>query len=140
MAVRGGFAGGESITAARGGLAGGESIIAVRGGLAGGESMTAVRGGLAGGESMTAVRGGFAGGESITVARGGFAGGESIKANAELATAQPATKATRLTFIMIAPSGLLTGAPRQTACLGRLAMIKATPRTESPHRVSTMYA
>src|SRR3984957_19362217 len=127
MAVRGGFAGGESVTAVRGGFAGGESIMAVRGGFAGGES-------------VTAVRGGFAGGESITVVRGGFAGGESIKAKAELATAQPATKATRLTFIMIAPSGLLTGASRQTACSGRLAMIKATPGTESPHRVSRMYA
>src|SRR3984957_11021393 len=140
MAVRGGFAGGESVTAVRGGFAGGESIMAVRGGFAGGESIMAVRGGFAGGESVTAVRGGFAGGESITAVRGGFAGGESVKAKAELATAQPATKATRLTFIMIAPSGLLTGASRQTACSGRLAMIKATPGTESPHRVSRMYA
>ncbi|GAC1669854.1 MAG: hypothetical protein NVS9B2_15180 [Steroidobacteraceae bacterium] len=50
--------------------------------------------------------GGLVGGESITAACGGFVGGESVNAKAELATAQPATKATRLTFIMIAPSVL----------------------------------
>jgi hypothetical protein len=54
-----------------------------------------------GGESITVARGGVDGGESITVARGGVDGGESIIANAELATAQPAIKAIRLTFMMI---------------------------------------
>jgi hypothetical protein len=63
------------------------------------------RGGLAGGESITVARGGLAGGESITVARGGLAGGESVNARAELATAQPATKAIKLTFMIIAPNG-----------------------------------
>jgi hypothetical protein len=102
--------------------------------------MTTACGGLAGGVSMTTACGGLAGGVSMTAACGGLAGGVSITAKAELATAQPATKATKLIFIVIPPSGLLSGAPRQTACLGRPAMIKATPSTESPHRVSTMYA
>ncbi len=60
-------------------------------------------GGAAGGESITAMCGGAAGGESITVACGGAAGGESVSAKAELATAQPAIKAIRLTFIVFTP-------------------------------------
>ena len=107
---RGGLDGGESITVARGGLDGGESITVARGGLDGGESITVARGGLDGGESITVLRGGLDGGESITVARGGLDGGESIMAKAEPAIAQPATKATRLTFIMIPPNKLLIGA------------------------------
>jgi hypothetical protein len=55
---------------------------------------------LVGGESITAAWGGLVGGESITAAWGGLVGGESVNAKAELATAQPATKATRLSFIM----------------------------------------
>ncbi len=77
-----------------------------RGGLVGGESKTIARGGLVGGESKTAVRGGLVGGESITVPRGGLEGGESVNAKAELAIAQPATKAIKLTFIVISPSVL----------------------------------
>jgi hypothetical protein len=78
-----------------------------RGGLDGGESITAARGGLDGGESITAARGGLDGGESITAARGGLEGGESVNAKAEPATAQPATKAIRLAFIIFAPSEVL---------------------------------
>jgi hypothetical protein len=137
-AVRGGLAGGESMTAIRGGLAGGESMTAVRGGLAGGESMTAIRGGLAGGESMTAIRGGLAGGESMTAVRGGLAGGESTIANEEPATAQPATKAIRLTFMMIAPGLLYTHRPTPVTEtpvteVWVVAQGKATPRPRSPH-------
>ena len=84
---------------ARGGLVGIESKA--RGGLVGIESNA--RGGLVGMESR--VRGGLVGMESN--ARGGLVGIESVKAKAELATAQPATKAIRLTFIVITPNILL---------------------------------
>jgi hypothetical protein len=40
-------------------------------------------------------------------ARGGVVGIESVSAKAELATAQPATKAIRLTFMVITPNILL---------------------------------
>jgi hypothetical protein len=76
----------------------------------GGESITAARGGMDGGESITATRGGMDGGESVTATRGGMDGGESTIANAELATAQPATKANRLSFIMFTPNELLISA------------------------------
>jgi hypothetical protein len=84
-------------------LEGGESSTAACGGLEGGESSTAACGGLEGGESSTAACGGLEGGESSTAACGGLEGGESIIAKAELAIAQPATKATRLIFIMLTP-------------------------------------
>jgi hypothetical protein len=48
---------------------------------------------------MTRARGGKLGWESMTRARGGKLGWESVRAKAELATAQPATKAIRLIFI-----------------------------------------
>jgi hypothetical protein len=138
-ATCGGFDGGESITATCGGFDGGESITATCGGFDGGESITATCGGFDGGESITATCGGFDGGESITAACGGFDGGESIIANAELATAQPATKAITLTFIMNAPNGLLSAAMRDTVI--RLpAQVTATPAQESPHLSVTMYA
>jgi hypothetical protein len=50
-------------------------------------------------ESSTRARGGIVGMESSTRARGGIVGMESVRAKAELATAQPATKAIRLIFI-----------------------------------------
>jgi len=124
----------------RGGWDGGESITAMRGGWDGGESVTAMRGGWDGGESVTAMRGGWDGGESITATLGGLDGGESTNAKAELATAQPATKATRLTFIVIAPGVLLTTATTQSTVARCSAMVKATPKPESPHIVATMYA
>ena len=68
---------------------------------------------------MTTACGGLAGGVSMTTACGGLAGGVSVNAKAEPATAQPATKAIRLTFIMIAPNVLLMGAATQVAA-GRL--------------------
>jgi hypothetical protein len=111
------------------------------GGFDGGESITVLFGGFDGGESRTAAYfGGFDGGESITVLFGGFDGGESISAKAELATAQPAIKATRLSFIMIAPGGMFTGTSMQSAHEGQAAMVKATVRPGSPHGESTMYA
>jgi hypothetical protein len=61
---------------------------------------------------MTTACGGLAGGVSMTTACGGLAGGVSVNAKAEPTTAQPATKAIRLTFIMIAPNVLLMGAAR----------------------------
>jgi hypothetical protein len=88
--------------------------------------MTIARGGCDGGESMTIARGGCDGGESMTIARGGCDGGESVSAKAELATAQPATKATRLSFIMSAPSVLLISATAQVAAVRELAQVKAT--------------
>jgi hypothetical protein len=66
-----------------------------RGGVVGIESNA--RGGVVGIESN--ARGGVVGMESN--ARGGVVGIESVSAKAELATAQPATKAIRLTFIMM---------------------------------------
>jgi hypothetical protein len=101
---------------ARGGRDGGESSTMARGGRDGGESNTVVRGGRDGGESRTVVRGGRDGGESGTAARGGSDGGESVNAKAELASAQPAAKAIRLTFIVNTPIVVLTrtesGTPR----------------------------
>jgi hypothetical protein len=85
------------------------------GGLDGGVSMTTACGGLDGGVSMTMACGGLDGGVSMTTACGGLDGGVSIAAKAEPATAQAATKANRLIFIVITPSGLLIGAVTQTA-------------------------
>jgi hypothetical protein len=50
--------------------------------------------------SRAAACGGITGGISRAKACGGITGGISKPAKAELATAQPATKAIRLTFIM----------------------------------------
>ncbi|HXA36573.1 MAG TPA: hypothetical protein VNW26_09595 [Steroidobacteraceae bacterium] len=111
-----------------------------RGGLDGGESITATFGGLDGGESVTATFGGLDGGESVTATFGGLDGGESINAKAELATAQPATKATRLTFIMITPSVLITTATMRNTVGRCSAMLQATRKPESPHIAATMYA
>jgi hypothetical protein len=72
---------------------------------------------VVGGESITAACGGVVGGESITAACGGVVGGESITAKAELANAQPATKATRLSFMAIAPS-VFVKKPFNTGCRG----------------------
>src|ERR1700731_1720440 len=66
-------------------------------------SSTVACGGLDGMLSSTVACGGLEGMLSITVACGGLDGMLSIMAKAELATAQPATKATRLTFIMNTP-------------------------------------
>ncbi len=60
-------------------------------------------GGADGGESIMATCGGADGGESIMATCGGADGGESVSAKAELATAQPATKAIRLSFMMFTP-------------------------------------
>jgi len=86
------------------------------GGAVGGESIAAMCGGAVGGESIAAMCGGAVGGESIAAMCGGAVGGESVSAKAELATAQPATKAIRLTFIVFTPIELLKvrrcGTPR----------------------------
>ena len=91
------------------------SITAACGGLDGGVSITAACGGLDGGVSITAACGGLDGGGAITAACGGLDGGVSVNAKAEPATAQPATKAIRLIFIMIAPNVLLMGTATQVA-------------------------
>src|ERR1700730_17995979 len=109
--------------------------MATWGGLDGGESITATWGGLDGGESITAAWGGLDGGESITAAWGGLDGGESMTANAEPAIAQPATKATRLTFIMIPPNELLIDATLRRSEMGLPVQVTATRGVQSPHAV-----
>ena len=84
---------------ARGGVVGIESNA--RGGVVGIESNA--RGGVVGMESN--ARGGVVGIESNV--RGGVVGMESVSAKAELASAQPAAKAIRLTFMVITPNILL---------------------------------
>jgi hypothetical protein len=86
------------------------------------------------------ARGGLDGGESITVARGGLDGGESVNAKAEPATAQPATKAIRLAFIMFTPSDLFISVVMRDTEMRLPALIKATPQREFPHVAVTMYA
>jgi hypothetical protein len=119
-------------------MVGGESITIARGGMVGGESITIARGGMVGGESITIARGGMVGGESATIARGGMVGGESVNAIAELATAQPANKAIKLTFIVISPIMFSICAMRRHAEARRPALIKATLRPEFPHIVAPM--
>jgi hypothetical protein len=87
-----------------GGTMGGLSIKAACGGTMGGLSIMAVCGGTMGGLSIKAACGGTMGGLSANAACGGTIGGLSNIAKAELAIAQPAIKATRLTFIMNAPN------------------------------------
>ena len=59
---------------------------------------------------------------------GGAVGGESVSAKAELATAQPATKAIRLTFIVFTPIELLESAAMRDPEIRLPAQVKATPR------------
>jgi hypothetical protein len=84
------------------------SITLAPGGLVGGVSITLTPGGLVGGVSITLAPGGLVGGVSITLAPGGLVGGVSINAKTGLATAQLAIKATRLSFMAIAPSVFVT--------------------------------
>jgi hypothetical protein len=67
--------------------------------------------------SIMLACGGLVGGVSITLACGGLVGGVSISAKTGLATAQPAIKATRLSFMAIAPSVFVTK-PCNTGCRG----------------------
>jgi hypothetical protein len=99
----GGRTGGMSNAAACGGRTGGMSNADACGGRTGGISNADACGGRTGGISNAATCGGRTGGMSSTAACGGRTGGISKAPKAELATAQPATKATRLTFIMNAP-------------------------------------
>jgi hypothetical protein len=103
-ALWGGVMGGLSILATCGGVMGGLSIMATCGGVMGGLSIKATCGGVMGGLSIEATCGGVMGGLSIKATCGGVIGGLSNIAKAELAIAQPAIKATRLTFIMNAPN------------------------------------
>jgi hypothetical protein len=80
-------------------------------------SRTLAFGGLVGGVSMTRIFGGLVGGVSMTRIFGGLVGGVSINAKTGLATAQPAIKATRLSFMAIAPSVFVTK-PCNTGCRG----------------------
>ena len=108
--------------------------------MVGTESSTRARGGMVGTESSTRARGGMVGTESMTRARGGMVGTESVRAKAELATAQPAIKAIRLTFIMNAPSGLLKNVNFKDTKVRPPLQIKATERCEFPHVAMKMYA
>jgi hypothetical protein len=58
-------------------------------------------------ESISDACGGTDGTESISNACGGTDGTESVNAKAELATAQPATKAIKLIFMTISPINLV---------------------------------
>jgi hypothetical protein len=109
------------------------------GGLVGGVSITLAPGGLVGGVSITLARGGLVGGVSITLARGGLVGGVSINAKTGLATAQPAIKATRLSFIAIAPSVFVNNDATQAALVWKPVQVKATGRAKSPHRTRSLY-
>jgi hypothetical protein len=73
---------------------------------------------------MTVACGGADGGESMTVACGGADGGESVRAKAEPATAQPATKAIRLTFIIFTPIEVLTSAAMRDPIYDSLRRLK----------------
>lgn len=77
--------------------------------------------------------------ESSTEARGGMDGWESDNAKAELATAQPATKATRLIFMVISPDILLISANSDRRSR-RPTEVRATPEQEFPHADATLYA
>ena len=65
--------------------------------------------------SFNAACGGDVGMASFKVVCGGEVGMASGNAKADVATAQPATKAIRLSFMMIAPCGLLRNAADLTA-------------------------
>jgi hypothetical protein len=69
----------------------------------GGLSSAARFGGVEGGLSSAAKFGGVDGGLSSAAKFGGVEGGLSSAARAELAIAQPATKATKLIFILMLP-------------------------------------
>jgi hypothetical protein len=90
------------------------------GGAEGTESMRDACGGAEGTESIRDACGGAEGTESIRDACGGAEGTESVNAKAELATAQPATKAIKLIFIMISPIGLLKSTTTQAVKYGDL--------------------
>jgi alanine dehydrogenase len=79
------------------------------------ESAKITCGGVAGMESAKITCGGVAGMESAKITCGGVAGMESAMTKAEWATAQPAIKAIRLTFMMIIPNVLLINAAMQAA-------------------------
>jgi hypothetical protein len=110
------------------------------GGLDGGVSMTVACGGLDGGVSMTVACGGLDGGVSMTMACGGLDGGVSITAKAGLAIAQPASKATRLIFIVIYSTWIVDGRYKTD----RLVTAAHNNKGDNPHRIpssdSTMYA
>jgi uncharacterized membrane protein len=122
-----------------GGLVGGVSITLACGGLVGGVSITLACGGLVGGVSITLACGGLVGGVSITLACGGLVGGVSISAKTGLATAQPAIKATRLSFMAIAPSVFVNNPATQVAAVWKPVQVKATGRAKSPHLVRPLY-
>ena len=72
--------------------------------MIGGLSNNAAWGGVIGGLSSNAACGGVIGGLSSNAAWGGVIGGLSNDAKATLDTAQAATKAARLNFMLIAPN------------------------------------
>jgi hypothetical protein len=83
--------------------------------------------------------GGLVGGVSMTRMFGGLVGGVSINAKTGLATAQPAIKATRLSFMAIAPSVFVNNPATQVAAVWKPVQVKATGRAKSPHLVRPLY-
>ncbi len=139
-AACGGVVGTESIKEACGGVVGTESIKEACGGVVGTESIKDACGGVVGTESIKEACGGVVGTESIKEACGGVVGTESVSAKAELATAQPATKAIKLNFIMISPIDLLTSTTNWGHQTRRPSVVTATPRGKFPHVGTTLYA
>jgi predicted lipid-binding transport protein (Tim44 family) len=107
--------------------------------LVGGVSVSLILGGLVGGVSVSLILGGLVGGVSISLILGGLVGGVSIIAKTGLATAQPAIKATRLSFIAIAPSVFVNNDATQAALVWKPVQVKATGRAKSPHRTRPLY-
>jgi hypothetical protein len=130
----------ESNTRALGGVVGIESNTRALGGVVGIESNTRALGGVVGIESNTRALGGVVGIESDTRALGGVVGIESVSAKAVLASAQPATKAIRLTFIMMAPNSFVDEGDMRVTGMRFPAHITATQRPEFPHIVAAKYA
>jgi hypothetical protein len=91
-------------------------------------------------ESRREARGGVVGIESRREARGGVVGIESVNAKAELATAQPATKATKLIFMVFSPINLLKKHDNAGRRTSRPLEVTATPARKFPHVGATLYA
>ena len=130
----------ESCKDARGGVVGIESRRDARGGVVGIESRRDARGGVVGIESRRDARGGVVGIESCRDARGGVVGIESVNAKAELATAQPATKAIKLIFMMTSPIHWLRKYDGAACRMRHPLEVRATPGRKFPHVGATLYA
>jgi hypothetical protein len=117
-----------------------ESISDACGGTDGTESISDACGGTDGTESISDACGGTDGTESISDACGGTDGTESVNAKAELATAQPATKAIKLIFMTISPINLLRKYDGAACRMRHPLEVRATPGRKFPHVGATLYA